>query len=86
MQAYKPGSVPRQVGVLIIYLVLTSPPGSSSLPNSDGLPKQSFERAVLDRSLFGLSTRKVYQASEITFKTGGLLPRLFTFSLTRQVG
>lgn len=33
MQACKPGSVPRLVGVLIIYLVLQSPEGSSSLPN-----------------------------------------------------
>ena len=34
----------------------------------------------MDRDLFGLSTRKVCHASEITFETGELLPHLFTFS------
>lgn len=82
MQACKPGSVPFfNRRKLIIYLAQMLPSESSSLPNPDGLPKQSFERAVLDRGLFGLSTRKVCHASEITFSTGGLLLHLFTFSL-----
>ena len=42
------------------------------------------ERATLflkgKRNLFGLSTRKVYHASDVTTGSGGLLPRLFTLT------
>jgi len=63
----------------IIYLALTLPSGSSSLPNPDGLPKQSFERAVLNRSLFGLSTRKVYHALDVAIKAVGSYPAFSPF-------
>ena len=65
MQACKPGSVSRLLGLPIIYLVAASQPRSSSLPTP------IYERAThrtfqCDRGLFDLSARKVYHAVNVT--------------------
>ncbi len=68
MQACKPGSVKsafRQTS-LIIYLALTLPSGSISLPNHTSLHYQRVAGHFREHDLFGLSTRKVCQAHAIT--------------------
>ena len=68
MQKYKPDSVPRHVGVLIIYLVPMLPSGSIDLPVLPTLSGN--ERAthfrIEKQNLFDLSTRKVYHATIVT--------------------
>jgi hypothetical protein len=72
----------------IIYLASASPLRSSSLPILLSLKKE-FERAALHpgnkfpgkQDLFGLSTCGVYQAADVTTRTGGLLPHPFTLTV-----
>jgi len=76
MQAYKPGSVHHLSDVLIIYLALPSPTRSISLPIP--LLQEQRETSSLDRrNLFGLSTRKVYPAPNVTI---GAVSSYLTFS------
>jgi len=72
--------------VLIIYLARVLPRGSSSLPNPDGIPKYSFERAALNRGLFGLSTRKVYHAPSVAIGAVGSYSTFSPFPHPNKVG
>ena len=70
MQACKPGSVssfrcPGRMN-LIIYLVLPSLTGSSSLPVPTPRCDRGRTEPFMDRDLFGLTTRKVYHAPGVT--------------------
>ncbi len=81
MQAYKPGSVHCLSNVLIIYLALPLPTRSINLPIP--LLREQREASSLDsRNLFGLSTRKVYPASNVTI---GAVSSYLTFSPFPQI-
>ena len=79
MQVCKPGSVSRQGRGLIIYLALTSLPGSIDLPilTHNVRASNSMLINISGQNLFGLSTRKVYRAPNVTIGAVGSYP---TFS------
>jgi len=90
-RACKPGSVSRRNGTSIIYLDLPSPVSSSSLPLST-IPQTWKTRT--GNSVPDLSGLEIYMAlqpmrrtaPDITARTGGLLPRLFTLIPTNRDG
>ena len=73
----KPGYVWRRTAMMIIYLVLMLPPGSSDLPESATGRRIAF--------LFGLASDGVYICHCCYQQCGELLPRLSTLTLKSAV-
>jgi len=73
---YKPNSVSRHVGTVIIHLDSTSRSSSRDLP-------APYNDASNISELLDLAPNGVYPASDVSIRTGGLLNHRFTFSPTR---
>jgi len=59
--------------------------GQGLLPASSGLP-EGLAGPASNAFLFGLAPDGVYLAPDVTIRTGGLLPHLFTLTLSKQGG